>query len=247
MSRQHQNPSFTALEINYSGKLLHPFTAIVSGPTGCGKTELVSALLHASPTMFEPRPVRLVWLYGKWQKKFEDLKKTLPIPKVEFRQGLENLPTNFDRGVTNVLVVDDLMDDAGKDGRMADLFTKGSHHDNLSIFFLTQNLFPRGKECRTLSVNSHYMFIFKNPRDTLQLKTLASQMYPEARKEVEEAYRDATNRPHGYLFMDLKQVTPDCVRMQTNILPGEETYAYLLDKEHKQLNKTTNPIRFMEV
>ena len=39
----------------------------------------------------------------------------------------------------NVLVFDDLMTEAKCDQRIADLFTKGSHHRNISVVYLTQN------------------------------------------------------------------------------------------------------------
>jgi hypothetical protein len=38
---------------------------------------------------------------------------------------------------------------------------------------------------------------------------------------MQEAYKDATSRPYGYLFLDYKQTTPDEFRYRTNILPSE--------------------------
>ena len=63
-----------------------------------------------------------------------------------------------------LLVLDDLMSECSKDQRVSDLFTRGSHHKGISVLYLTQNLFPPGKLSRTISLNSHYFIIFKNPR-----------------------------------------------------------------------------------
>jgi len=67
------------------------------------------------------------------------------------------------------MVIDDHMEDAGGDERIVNLFTKGSHHRNLSVIYILQNVFHQGKGSRSISLNSHYLVHFKNPRDQLQI------------------------------------------------------------------------------
>ena len=62
------------------------------------------------------------------------------------------------------------------------------------------NLFPKNKESRTISLNSQYIVVFKNPRDVSQTTTLAKQMYPGRVKFVQEAFADATSTPYGYIL-----------------------------------------------
>ena len=107
------------------------------------------------------------------------------------------------------------------------LFTRGSHHRNMSVMFIVQNLFGKNKEHRTISLNSHYLVIFKNPRDASQIAHLARQMYPGKLKYVQESYKDATSRPHGYLLLDLRQDTPDHLRLRTNIFPPDHQVVYV--------------------
>ncbi|KAK2144041.1 hypothetical protein NP493_4343g00006 [Ridgeia piscesae] len=126
--------------------------------------------------------------------------------------------------VRNLLVIDDLMSET--DERVTKLFTKKSHHCNTSVIYLVQNLFPKGKESRTISINAQYMVLFKNPRDNKQVVNLAKQMYPGRVKYMQDAFRDATSVPHGYLFVDLKQSTPEHLRLRSNILPDSKTYQY---------------------
>ena len=71
--------------------------------------------------------------------------------------------------------MDDLM--TSTDDRVVDIFTKISHHRNLSVVYLTQNLFYKNKQTRTLSLNSHYIVLFKNARDATEVANLARQMY----------------------------------------------------------------------
>ena len=91
-----------------------------------------------------------------------------------------------------------------------------------------QNLFPKNKESRTISLNSQYIVVFKNPRDVSQMTTLAKQMYPGRVKFVQEAFVDATSTPYGYDLVDLKQDTPEDLRLRTSILPDDAVqYVYM--------------------
>ena len=191
----------------------HPFTCIVAGPTGCGKTAFVARLLRNASAMIDPPPERVTWYYGEWQAAYENLN----VPNMRLEEGL---PTSFDsEGKRGLVVLDDLM--AETDCRVTNLFTKKSHHSNTSVIYLVQNLFPKNKESRTISLNSQYMVVFKNPRDASQLANLARQMYPGRGAFVQEAFADATASPYGYLLIDLKQNTPDDLRLRTSILPDD--------------------------
>ena len=90
-----------------------------------------------------------------------------------------------------MVVLDDLM--AETDGRVTQLFTKKSRHSNTSVIYLVQNLFPKHKESRTISLNAQYMLVFKNPRDASRVTHLAKQMHPGRVNFVQEAFKDATN------------------------------------------------------
>ena len=58
------------------------------------------------------------------------------------------------------------------DDMAADLFTEGAHRRNINLVFIMQNLFFRGKQSRTVSVNAHYIYLIllKNSRDRQQLE-----------------------------------------------------------------------------
>ena len=124
----------------------HPFTCIVAGPTGCGKTTFVARLLRNASAMIDPPPERITWYYGEWQSAYENL----DVPNMRLEEGW---PTSFDTdGKRGLVVLDDLM--AETDGRVTNLFTKKSHHSDTSVIYLVQNLFPKNKESRTISLNS---------------------------------------------------------------------------------------------
>ena len=207
-------------------RLQHPFTCCCAGMTGCGKTRWVQKLLIGGDNTIYRPPENIVWLYGEFQPAYFELSKDLP--HLKFIKGFpEDLDTLIDTSKRNLIIIDDLMSEIGNDKRLTALFTKGSHHKNLSIILILQNLFHQSKEMRTISLNSHYLVIFRNPRDKSQIIHLAKQMYPGNVKFLQQSYNDATSKPYGYLLIDLKPETPEEIRLRTSIFPGETTLVYV--------------------
>ena len=156
-------------------KLHHPFSMLVAGPRGAGKSEFVKQLLSLKRYIITNPPERIVWFYGRHQP---DLFRSLSqeIPSIEFYEGLPtNIEVMFDRSKRNICIIDDLMQSASGNQVVENLFTNGRHL-NLSVVFISQNLFYTGKKCRTISLNSTYIVVFKNPRDQTQIRHLACQM-----------------------------------------------------------------------
>ena len=126
------------------------------------------------------------------------------IPTIEFVKGIpESLENDsyLDANICNQIVIDDQMIEAGKDNWIVNLFTKGSYHRNLSVIYIVQNLFHQGKDNRSITLNSHHLVLFKNPRDELQILSLAKQMYPSETAWFVKDYEEAVRRPYGYLIV----------------------------------------------
>ena len=86
------------------------------------------------------------------------------MPNIEFVKGTPTAleqDSYFDVNKRNLIVFDDQMIDASKDKRIVNLFTRGSHHRNLSVIYIVQNLFHQGKGSRSISLNSHYLVLFQ--------------------------------------------------------------------------------------
>ena len=78
-------------------KLHHPFSMLVAGPRGAGKSEFVKQLLALKRFIMSNPPERIVWFYGRHQP---DLfcSLTQEIPCIEFYEGLPtNIEVMFDR------------------------------------------------------------------------------------------------------------------------------------------------------
>lgn len=198
--------------------LIHPFSAIVAGPSSSGKSYWVAKLLSYSNVMITPKPISVILCYTEWQPLYDTMKN------VKFHKGLIDIDT-IDPSVPNLLICDDMMELCNQN--IAEVFTKHSHHRNLSILFLTQNLYQKGQHMRNMNLNSSYLILFKNPREVNQVSYLARQMYPKGQSHfLQQAFKDATSVPYGYLFIDLKQTTPEFARIRTGIFPDESTYIY---------------------
>src|SRR4029434_2367565 len=110
---------------------------------------------------------------------------------------------------------------------------KYSHNMFITVtlvpFTWFQNLFFQGKASRTISLNTNYLILFKNPRDNHQVSVLARQMYHGNTKYFMESFKNATEKPHGYLLLDYKTKTPDSFRLRTDLL-SEHPVVYVPKK-----------------
>ena len=112
------------------------------------------------------------------------------------------------------------MNEASKDSRITDLFTKGSHHRNLSTILIMQNHYCPGTV--TLRRNAHYLILFNMPADRQMIKTMSHRMFPNNPHHMLEKYNQAISKPYGYLLVDLKPQTPETERLQMDIFPQKQ-------------------------
>jgi len=104
---------------------------------------------------------------------------------------------------------------------MCDLFNKGSHHRNISVLLLTQNIFHQEPHCRDIFLNAKYLVLLKNVRDKNQFTFLAGQVYPEHSQSLYDSFRKAIFSPHGYFIFDFAQDRDDRLRFRNNVFPDE--------------------------
>ena len=110
---------------------------------------------------------------------------------------------------------------------VADLITNRSHHRNLTVIYMVQNVYNQGKSQKTISLNSHYNVVFSNGRDASQFRTMAYQICPNVGQWLVYSFTDATSKPYGYLVLDHHPSTPKEQTVVNNILPGEQLTYYI--------------------
>jgi hypothetical protein len=110
--------------VNHFMPWVHPFTSVISEPTGSGKSMLVRRFAHNIQHMMTPIPDRILWCYGKYHTLYGT------VEGVEYQQELPDLDT-LDPRDKHLIILDDVMNES--DQRVASLFTKKSHHRNISV------------------------------------------------------------------------------------------------------------------
>jgi hypothetical protein len=233
---QMEKSEFSPIEEFY---FRHPFTCLLAGPTFSGKTSIILKILNLLGVgLVRPCPEQVIYCYSIWQPLYDDIRANWPASgpvcsnsssyksELIFHKGLPPLD-NFDNSKKILLILDDLMQNCSKDKGVLDIFTTNSHHLNISIIYVTQNIFSNGKNSRTISLNCQYMILTNNPRDRQQVKILGQQMFPLGRDYFFESYLDAVSiRKFGYLIIDMTQETENENRVQTGILGENERIIY---------------------
>ena len=203
-----------------------PYRMQIIGPSSSGKSYFLSRFLHHSEDLMDEPPQYILYFYGEYQSLFTRMSKD--ISNITFIEGVpDNLDSLIDSTRPGMVIFDDLVSELSNSKFLANLFTKGSHHKQLNVVLISQNLFQQGREMRTIGLNTEYYIIFKNPRDRSQITHLAKQTHPGNVKFLWHSYVDATSDPYTYLVIDLKMSTPEQIRIRSNVFPGEKHYVYL--------------------
>lgn len=177
--------------------------------------------------MFTSPPAKVLYCYGIHQPLFDQMERELSF--IEFHHGLpseQQLKVLSSQSHCNLVVLDDLMESVTSSREMESLFVKGVHHRNLTVIYLNQNLYCKGKNSRTINVNTHVLVLMKNPRDTSQLQCLTRQAFAGKSKFIMDAFKDATSTAYGYLIIDLSPTAIDDYRVRTQVFPSEDTVVY---------------------
>lgn len=194
-------------------KFKHSATYLLSGPTGSGKTSFIKQFLQERNELIDTHIEEVIYCLPEEQV----VDQSIPFSKLY--RGIPDI-SMFKDLIPRIVILDDLLSSVNT--TVVELFTRGSHHFNLSVIFVVQNLF--NKKIREISLNSHYIILMKNPREKLQTNVIARQISPENSRFICEAYKDATEKPYGYLLLDLHQTTPEEYRVRTNIFHSESPH-----------------------
>ncbi len=205
---------------------LQPSRWIIYGPSGCGKTTFVSNLITNSKKLFGFEFDTILYCSGQGFPNI--INKVIQKCSSFTNEYIESL----DEQEKNLIIIDDNMHNATNDILISDLFTKKSHHKNITVMILLQNLFPKSKYMRDISISSNYMVLFKNPRENMQVKLLGRQIDGDKSNFISSCYLDATkNKPFSYLMLDLGQTTPDFMKVRKNVLIDQVLQIFYIKDE----------------
>lgn len=202
-----------------------PFRFLIYSNSGGGKSTLVSELIkNRNKCMIDP-PKRILY----FAKFITSVPQSIQ-NQVEFRSGLpteHDLENDSNDGL--LIVLDDLQHIIFESPIIALLFQQ-SRHRNISICLLTQNLFPKGKVNRDISLNCTGIFLLKTVRDISSIRTLSYQLNPLNPTKLSEIYINFINKPFKYIFINLCVDSPDIFRYTSDLFSDDNTCEVFLDE-----------------
>ena len=144
---------------------------------------------------------------------------------VNFKVDHDNIVDDIKSNVTGeptLIIFDDWIGSSSLK-EIANLFTVDARHMNMSLVFLTQRMFVNDESFRQISQNCDYFVLFKNPRNSSEIRSLAQQITP-GNLILVDIYIEATKQPFSYLFINLTQECHPHVKYLSNLFNGIQTY-----------------------
>ena len=195
-------------------RLKENFKLFVSGPSRCGKTFFISELLENIDTFSKDPPETVLYIYKVWQTKFDEMKSVVD-GFIEDNENVVKQLKELALGQRVFVIFDDLINSKSLVD-IATLFTVDGRHMNMSMAFLTQRMFVNNEHFRQISQNCDYFCVFKNPRNSSEIRTLAQQLTPGS-LDLIEIYKEATKNPFSYLLINLTQECDPSIKYLSHI------------------------------
>lgn len=197
--------------------------------TSSGKTTLLTRILRNAQEMFTPCPPNLYVIYSEDQTAYDEIKNMSHFKRIEFIKGSKEVleKYEFERLSNCILIIDDLMSEIVNDKRVKNVFTKLSHHRNITLISLLQNMFPRGNYSKDMRLNLHYCIIMKSFTLEEQINTLGYLAFRKTPKFLPSAYDIQTASDYSYLVIVQHPKQQRLFRVLSDIFPGEYLSVYI--------------------
>lgn len=203
----------------------HPARILVCGPSNSGKTTLVQNIIQQWDTFFHHPVTRVVWYYAVYQPGYAKLAAM----GVELREGLpesieDDFPTVVPSDETQIVVLDDFMKEAAKSEKVLNLFTKDSHHKNITAFMMVQNLYHQGKHSVDIARNVSVAIFIVEMRNIMVIQRFLQSSYNkhQVREIMTWLRRETHGKPYSNFMIDFDMSTNDEHRLRLNIIPDPE-------------------------
>ena len=219
-------------------QLTTPFTMLVAASSNSGKTELVRDLLINHYLMFEKPLEEIIWLYHKNAKEedlFHDLSTRLNV-LITFIEGFpakdisDGALFKSDKNAIKCIVLDDCVVSALKSPNFLDLFTVLSHHMNIVVIAILQNLHADTSSQRQIMNNIirnvSYIVLFPDRRQMAAARQIARTYFNGEEHRLIKPFKQLieSKQKHDYLLIDFigdnNQVRLNCLR------PDGRKYGY---------------------
>lgn len=195
--------------------------------TASGKTQLTKKLLMRCNEIWDKPVHQIMWCYTERQQQLENELGQFAGAPIHFHEGFPEGFENPDPSRHMILVLDDMIHLCKQD-KMQQVFVRGSHHQNISVIYLTQSCFAPGQ--RTISLQCKYIALMRNPRENSNLQILGRQMNGGKNCQMlDAAIKDNASKPYSYVLIDYGQSQDDNMRIRDSFFP-EDMSVYVKNK-----------------
>ena len=213
-------PSYQNRFEKFDIRLKENFKLFIAGPSRCGKTFFVSDLIENIETFSKQPPSTIVYVYKVWQTKFDEMRSIVHM-FIPDNENIVNQLKDLAIGQPIFVIFDDLLNSTSLVD-ISNLFTVDGRHMNMSMAFITQRMFVNNEHFRQISQNCDYFCVFKNPRNSSEIRTLAQQLTPGS-LDLVDVYTEATKDPFTYLFINLTQECPPKVKYLSRLFDWDHS------------------------
>ena len=127
-------------------------------------------------------PLSVPYIQKVWQPKYDDI-KLLGVNLIEENDDIVNNIKSRVSGQPMLVVFDDFIGSSSLKN-IANLFTVDARHIIIFLAFLTKRMFVNDESFRQISQNCDYFCIFKNSRNSSEIRALAQQKTPGNRVQM---------------------------------------------------------------
>ena len=208
----------------------HPYTILITGGSGTGKTNTLLNLIN------NQQDIDKIYLYVKdpYEDKYQYLinkresvgLKHFNDPKafIEYSNDMRKVYKNIDNYNLNkenktLIVFADMIADMINNKKLNSLVTELfiiGRKLNISLIFITQSYFKVPKDIRN---NSTHFFIMKIPK-----KRELQQIAINHSSDFIKIYRICTDKPHSFLFIDTTLPSNNSLRFRKNLNITNDDY-----------------------
>ena len=189
---------------------------IIVGPSQVGKTSFVLNLLIEANVLLQEKPANIIWCYGTENANLIESLEKVNSDIVFLKDIPDNLLDYIFPDKSNLLILDDLMEEGVSNQTLSDIFSKFSHHQNISVIFIMQDFYIDGKYRKVIQRNTNYLVLFANPVDQSQIVSIGKKILPRRIKLFMSIYTKAVSQ-FSYLFIDGHKDTPSNLMFRSDI------------------------------
>ena len=193
-----------------------PARVIIAGSSGAGKSYFVSALISKYRQVFTK-----VIVIGSDLENCNNLNITRD-------DSYDPLNDDENGNSPKLIIFDDIIYNKSHMKLAAECFIRG-RHKNISLLFLTQNIFLSDKDYRIIALNATHVGLFRS-RDLRQIQYFGKTFLCDNQiSEFIKLYKKKiVNIQYGYLFIDFTKSCDSPLMIRSNVTGNEYEHAFLL-------------------